>query len=301
MIIIAYRKIFFALSALLVIASIAAVGIFGLNLGIDFVGGSLVEISYDKQPAVSELEESVEEAGFTNVRIQPAGESSYVFRTEELNDERREEFLNAVSFGHSVEFTQERFTSIGPVIGQELQNRALAALAVVSLLIVLFVAFAFRKVSEPVSSWKYGLIAIVALLHDIIIPTGIFAVLGTFFIDYQVDVLFVTALLAILGFSVNDTIVVFDRIRENLHKDKESKSHRTFEEIVGMSVSQTYGRSLNTSLTTLFVLLALFLLGGSTTQPFALTLAIGVIAGSYSSLALAAPLLVWVESRQSKK
>lgn len=301
MLIIAYRKIFFALSALIVTASIAAVGIFGLNFGIDFTGGSLVEVSYPQdQPMIADLEESVREAGFINTRIQPSGENGYVFRTEELNDERREEFLSAISFNDTHQLVEERFTSIGPVIGEELRNRAWIALAIVSLLIVVFVAFAFRKVSDPVSSWKYGLIAIVALLHDIIIPTGVFAVLGSLFINYQVNVLFVTALLAILGFSVNDTIVVFDRIRENLHADKKRKAHENFEDIVGRSLTQTYGRSINTSITTLLVLMALFILGGSTTQPFALTLAIGVIAGSYSSICVAAPLLVWIESRQRR-
>jgi len=159
----------------------------------------------------------------------------------------------------------------------------------------------FRKVSQPVSSWKYGLVAIIALAHDIIIPAGIFAFLGSRFIEFQIDVLFVMALLAILGFSVNDTIVVFDRIRENLRMNREYRERREFDETVGDSLKQTYSRSLNTSITTLIVLVALYLIGGASTQQFALVLAIGVVAGTYSSIFLASPLLVSLERWGNKR
>ncbi|MCR4306599.1 MAG: protein translocase subunit SecF, partial [Candidatus Yonathbacteria bacterium] len=197
-------------------------------------------------------------------------------------------------------FEEERFNSIGPVIGSELKRKAVIAIIIVMVAIILFITFAFRRVSEPVSSWKYGLVAIVALAHDVIIPTGVFAVLGNFFIDFQVNVLFVTALLAILGFSIHDTIVVFDRIRENLRRNKEYHIDKGFAETVGEGLSQTFTRSINTSMTVVFVMLVLYFLGGEPTRQFALALSVGVIAGTYSSVFIASPLLVVIEKWQRR-
>jgi len=194
--------------------------------------------------------------------------------------------MELLSFGGAENLIQKRFNTIGPAIGEELKQKAYIAMGIVVLAIILFIAFAFRKVSEPVSSWKYGFVAILALMHDIIIPTGVFALLGLF-TGAEVDILFVTALLAILGFSVNDTIVVFDRIRENLMLNKERNKNENFAETVGHSLEQTFARSINTSLTTLLVLLTLLFVGGESTKYFALTLVIGVIAGTYSSIFLA--------------
>jgi preprotein translocase subunit SecF len=168
------------------------------------------------------------------------------------------------------------------------------------LAIIFFIAFTFRHVSKPVSSWKYGSIAIVALLHDIALPVGLFAILGKFF-GAEVDILFVMALLAILGYSVNDTIVVFDRVRENLRQNKDANIREKFEETVGRSLNQTFTRSINTSVTTGLVLISLFLIGGETTKWFALTLLSGVMAGTYSSIFLATPLLVWVSGHQKEE
>lgn len=224
-----------------------------------------------------------------------------------MTEERRPELLAALSLDEARSFEEERFSLIGPTIGQELRSKAGIAIVLVALAIIFYVAFAFRKVSGAVltnmeetrlRAWHFGLFAIVALLHDVIIPTGIFAFLGTFLVDAQIDVLFVTALLAILGYSVNDTIVVFDRVRENLRRNHEEKLKKGFEKVVGESLDQSYGRSINTSLTTLFVLLALYFLGGPTTQNFALVLAIGVLAGTWSSLFLATPLLVTFGKRE---
>jgi len=181
-----------------------------------------------------------------------------------------------------------RFESIGPVIGQELQDKAVRAILAVLIAIVLYIAWAFRKVSDPVSSWKYGVTAIIALAHDVIIPTGIFAILG-FWMGIEIDILFVTAVLTILGFSVNDTIVVFDRTRENLARDHHKHD---FDWIVNKSVNETIRRSLYTSLTTFVVLFAVYLYGGESIKNFVLALMIGVIAGTYSSIFLASPLLV---------
>jgi len=306
MFIITHKKFFFWLSGILVAGAIAAVGIFGLNFGIDFMGGSLMEIRYTQErPSVDALEAEAANAGFENTVFQPTEENGMIVRAKSLGEEERLQMLNVLSIDNQYPFAEERFTSIGPTIGNELKQKAWIALAAVIGAIILFIAFAFRHVSEPVSSWKYGFIAILALLHDILIPTGVFAILGSLFLTYQVDVLFVMALLAILGFSVNDTIVVFDRVRENLtvnqNLDPKKEQKKTFNQVVGESLTQTYARSLNTSLTTLFVLVLLFFIGGETTQHFALTLAIGVIAGTYSSIFLASPLLTVFAGKEAQK
>ena len=193
---------------------------------------------------------------------------------------------------------------LGPAISTELQNKFIFAVFFVVLIIIGFIAYTFNSVSKPVASYKYGLVAVVALLHDTIIPIGAFAVLGSFLIDYQIDVLFVTALLATLGYSVNDTIVVFDRVRENLrlaHEKGLPHEKEAFAAIVDVSLRQTFMRSLYASITTLAALALLFFVGGEATKPFALVLGIGVIAGTYSSLFVACPLLVWIEARQKKE
>jgi len=288
------RKIFFTISAILVVASVFSVVFFGLNFGIDFTGGSIMEVEYaNERPDVSVVEESVSKLGYGEVTVQPTGEKGYIVRTRTLEENEHNPLLSALGTG----LTEKRFNTIGPVIGEELKKKAWLAIAIVVMAIILFIAFVFRKVSQPVSSWKYGLVAIIALVHDIIIPTGIFAFLGSRLIEFQIDILFVMALLAILGFSVNDTIVVFDRVRENLRRNREYRERREFNETVGESLKQTYARSLNTSITTLIVLVALYLIGGASTQQFALVLAIGVIAGTYSSIFLASPLLVTLERR----
>ncbi len=186
---------------------------------------------------------------------------------------------------------------MGPILGEEALRKALVSIALVLIGIVLFITLAFRKVSEPVSSWKYGFTAIVALAHDIIIPTGVFSILGHF-AGYEVDTLFVTALLVVLGFSVHDTIVVFDRVRENL---KHAPAKMPFMDIVGQSVSQTFTRSINTSLTTLIALVVLYILGGPTISHFVLALIVGIAAGTYSSIFIGSPLLVTLERVQAKK
>ena len=301
MFIIKYRKIFYSISALLVGASIFVIVFYGLNLGIDFTGGALTEISYpDKIVDLDLVKEGLNKLELGNYTLQKAGENGVLLRTKNLTEEERLSVMSVLSQGGTFKIEEKRFNSIGPVIGEELKSKAGWAILLVIIAIILFVAFAFRKVSElgreSVSSWKYGLVAILALVHDIIIPTGVFVFLGSFLITYQIDILFVTALLAILGFSVNDTIVVFDRVRENL-KDSRSED---FDEIVGKSLSQTFARSINTSLTTLIVLLLLFFVGGETTKHFALVLSIGVVAGTYSSIFLASPLLVTIQKLQNK-
>lgn len=301
MLVIKYRKIFYIFTALLIAASVVGVSVFGLTFGIDFTGGSLLEVTYPSSvPNKERLESALSRLPIGNFSLRSTGENGFILRTQTLTDESRATVLSTLSLDGEFEVRQERFNTIGPVIGNELKNKALVAIAIVVTVIVLFIAFAFRKVSEPVSSWKYGIIAIVALLHDITIPVGIFSFLG-YTVGSEIDVLFVMALLAILGYSVNDTIVVFDRVRENLRLNRELNRKEDFELTVGKSLTQTYARSINTSLTTVLVLLALFFVGAPATQDFALVLLTGVIAGTYSSICLATPLLVTVSGFGRKR
>lgn len=305
MFIIKYKKIFFILTFTIIIFAIFSIFFFGLNLGIDFTGGAIMEVSYtsfdDKQetrPSKGILENRLKNLSIGNFSIRPAGDDGYILRTRDISEEERLSILSVLSLNGEKSLIQKRFNLIGPTIGKELRNKAFAAIGIVVLAIVLFVAFVFRKVSKPVSSWKYGIVAILALIHDILVPVGMFAFLG-YMVGAEIDLLFVMALLAILGYSVNDTIVVFDRVRENLRINRENGSEESFELTVGKSLNQTYARAINTSLTTLFVLLALFFFGSSATQDFALVLVIGIIAGTYSSIFFATPLLLVTISKKS--
>lgn len=297
MFIIKNRKIFFTLSGLLVAVSLGAIIFLGLNLSIDFAGGTILEIEYqENRPAGDDIREELAELGLSSLLIQPSGEKGFILRFRDISVEEKEVLDELLTIDGQNPFTELRFSSIGPSIGRELARRGLVAIILVSLLIILFIAFVFRHVSHPISSWKYGVVAVLTLAHDIIIPIGIFSILG-YLIGKEVDALFLTALLAILGLSVNDTIVIFDRIRENLRL----RARYDFEETVGLSLEQSFSRSINTSLTTLIVLLSLYFLGGATTRDFALVMSIGIALGTYSSLFLAAPLLVAWESANHKK
>ena len=289
MFVIKYKKIFLTVTALIAIASIVSLFVFGLNFSIDFTGGSVLEVSYTEAPAIQDIESVIgEHIGDTYV-VRPTGENGFSIRTAFLSDEARQEISSSLAT-KGQGFSEEKISSIGPVIGNELKNKAFVAVGIVIVVIILFVAFAFRKVSEPISAWWYGLIAIVALIHDVLIPIGIFSIF-----HFDIDILFVTALLAILGYSVNDTIVVFDRIRENLESNKELHIKESFADTVGKSLQSTFARSINTSLTTLLVLLALLVIAGSAIHNFIIALIVGVVAGAYSSIFLAAPLLVLVD------
>jgi preprotein translocase subunit SecF len=305
MIIVKYRHILYGITAVVIALSIGAVAVFGLNLGVDFTGGSLIEARYvGERPDSGVLADALENTSITGFSLRPADDPEvgpgYILRAGTLSEEQREALPQVLSLNGEFEVQIERFTEVGPTIGAELRSKALIAIGLVIVAIILYVAFVFRHVSKPVSSWTYGLLAIIALLHDVIVPTGLFAIFGYIF-GAQVDSLFVMALLAILGYSVNDTIVVFDRVRENLKHNIERGRHEDFELTVGKSLNQTFVRSVNTSATTLFVLLALFFLGPESTQYFALTLITGIIAGTYSSIALATPLLVTVERWRKRK
>lgn len=279
-------NLWISISALMIVLSIVSVATLGVKFGIDFTGGSITEIRFEQVPSNDALRATVAEAGYDNAEIQTSGESELLVRLPELTEDAHQALLAEVESAHGT-IEEMRFDSIGPIIGNELRTKALTALVVTLVLIGLYVTWAFRKVSEPVESWKYAIITILAALHDIIIPLGVFSVAGYFF-GWEVGTAFVAAMLTILGYSINDTIVVFDRTRENLLQ----KTGQEFSDIVDSSIRQTFMRSLNTSITTLVALFAIFLWGGETTQSFAFALIIGIITGTYSSLFLASPLLV---------
>jgi preprotein translocase subunit SecF len=303
-------KYFFILPAVLTVLSLAALFTWGLKPGIDLVGGSLLQVEYPAgRPPVEAVRDAVSNAkiGLGEVRVQPSGEFGYILRQRDLSIEEKnalEQPLRALGMsaanGGGGEMEEVQFTSIGPSLGAELLRKAWIAIALVVLCIIAFIAFAFRGVSKPVASWKYGVVAIVTLLHDVIVPVGLFALLGQTH-GAEVDALFIVALLTILGISINDTIVVFDRIRENLRINSERGRHESFEHVVGHSIMQTMTRSINTSLTVVIVLAALFFAGPIATQNFALTLIVGMVAGTYSSIFLASPLLVAWQKWQDKK
>jgi len=297
MFVIQFRNLFVSLSLVLVLASALAVVVFGLKPSIDFTGGTLIEVSQG-EATQSEIAGVVNTVANGGASVRPTNDG-FIVRTPELSPETLSHMETAIrDLGKGADVL--RASTVGPTLGDELFRKALIALALVSLGIIIFIAIAFWRVSKPVSSWVYGLVTLGTLAHDVLIPAGVFALLG-YFAGVEVDALFVVALLTVLGYSVNDTIVVMDRIRENLRLNQEAEKHEDFERTVGKSLTQTYARSINTSLTTIVVLLALFFLGGAQTEDFALALLIGVMAGAYSSIFFASPLLVMIERIGKKK
>ena len=296
MFIVKNRKIFFIFSGLLVVASLFLIFTRGLNVGIDFTGGTSLEIVYPvERPALSDVKQAIENAEVGEVSIRPFGDDGFMFQTQSDATSTHQAIYDALLTEDMTASTTPIMKApnyIGPSIGEELRSKAWIAIITVILGIVLFVAYSFRQASKKVSSWKYGIIAVIALAHDIIIPTGVAALLGI-----EIGSLFIIALLAILGLSVNDTIVVFDRVRENI----QLKVSRDFKELVGKSLNQTFVRSINTSITTLLVVVLLYFIGPATTRDFALILSIGLAIGTYSSIFLASPLLIEAEKIQKKQ
>lgn len=280
------------------LGSVVAVFVWGLNPGIDFKGGATLEVEYSKNvPTQDVIQASITPLNLES-SVRPFGNNGYIIKTKSISDSERQSLVDLLSKEEG--FAVKKFSSIGPVLGAEAVKKSFVSIAFVLLCIVLFVTFAFRHVSEPVASWKYGLITIFALAHDVLVPTGVFAILGHFQ-GVEIDTLFVTALLVVLGFSVHDTIVVFDRVRENLKLSKDNRDKKEFEQIVGESINQTFVRSINTSLTTILALFVLFIFGGEATKMFSLALLVGITAGTYSSVFLGSPLLVTVQKWQNKK
>jgi preprotein translocase subunit SecF len=297
MFIIKYKKVFLSLSLFIVVASLAATLFYGLKLGIDFKGGALMEASYSgTRPTLETVVAAVKTVNIGETVVQESGTQDFSIKSRDLSEPERQALLGALSINNTAPVSEKSFTSIGPSVGTELARKAILSIILVILSIIIFIAVAFRKVSKPVASWKYGLIAIVTLAHDLIIPSGVFALLGHFR-GAEVDTLFVVALLTVLGLSVSDTIVVFDRIRENLRLHVAD----TFSETVGRSISQTFTRSINTSLTVIIALIALYFFGPEATKNFSLVLITGMFFGTYSSIFVASPILVLVENYQKKQ
>ena len=295
MFIIKHRIFFVSLSALFVLTGLTLVWMYGLNPGTDFKGGAIYEVEYvDTRPNIELVRSEVNKLNLGSVSVTPVGERGVLIKTKPITQTEKQAIALAITGQSSTtdatttgSVIEKRFSSIGPAVGQELFKKGILAIALVMIVIILFIALAFSKVSYMVSSWKYGVVTIVALFHDIIIASGVAAYLG-YFGTFEADALFLTALLTIMALSVNDTIVIFDRIRENL----KSRSGRDFEETVGISMNQSFVRSINTSLTVILTLVALYLFGAESTKNFALIMAIGMFFGTYSSLFLASPLLV---------
>lgn len=290
-----YYRHFFILSIVLTLLGIGALAIFGLKLGIDFKGGTVTELAFEQSVSAEQVRTILAEDGLQNAQVQSTDDNGIIVRTAVTQKAENDKYLESLRNKLGA-FEERRYESIGPVVGEQLTRQAVYQLVLISVGIILYIAYAFRKVSRPVSSWQFGVAAVIALLHDLIIVLGVFAILGHFW-EVEIDSLFVTALLTVLGFSVHDTIIVFDRIRENLR----IYAGQSMEFVVNHSVSQTLVRSLNTSLTVLLVLLALLLFGGDTIRYFVLALFVGIIAGTYSSIFVASPILnYWQEYRLRK-
>lgn len=290
------RNIWLAISGILFAAAAVALAIWGFKFGIDFTGGSFMEVRFlNSRPNVEEAQKVLADLNLGSLIAQPAGEKDMALRFQETSEEKHQEILSKLKIlagnGNAVE--ELKFDSVGPSIGAELKRKSVYAIFFVIIAIVLYISWVFRKVSKPVSSWKYGIAALVAMLHDVIITLGVFSVFGKFY-GVEISASFVAAVLTVVGYSVHDTIVVFDRIRENL-----PKSHEDFGGTVNMSLNQTLGRSISTSFTVILTLLAIIIFGGVSIRVFASALAIGIFAGTYSSIFVASPLLVvWEKWRK---
>lgn len=319
-----FRKFFYILSSVLVIVSIVSLVVFGLPLGIDFKGGSLLELKFISDDTGNvivlsreEILSALSELGLGTVQVQETDGKSVILKFRDVDEETHQLILEKLRNARNIKnveeaneevielskielinFEEEKFESIGPVIGRETMRKSFVAMGLVFTMIVVYVAWAFRKISYPIGSIRYGIIALVALFHDILITLGVFALYASY-TNSEIGVPFIAALLTILGYSVNDTIVVFDRIRENLFKLGDRIS---FENLVSKSIRESLVRSINTSATTLFVLFAVFFFGGPTIHNFVFALIVGISIGTYSSLALASPLLVtWATRTASNK
>lgn len=282
-----YRRVYYVFSGVLMLVSLASIFVFGLKLGIDFTGGSILELEFQNQrPDSQNVQERLNRFNLGEVIVQPVGEKGILIRMQEISEETHQEILAEFQ-----DVREQRFNLIGPTIGKELAQKTRIAIILALLAISFYIAFAFRQVSKPVSSWQYGLATLIALFHDILLPLGVLAILGKLY-NAELTIPIIAALLTILGFSVHDTIVIFDRVRENLQKRK----FPGFQEVVNWSLNQTLGRSINTVLTVLLVLFAIFFWGGETLRYFSLTLIIGIVSGAYSSIFIASPLLVsWLK------
>lgn len=285
-----YKKIYFTFSGILILSSLISLILFGLNLGIEFTGGSILEVEYkERRPTNQEIREILSPFNLQEI-IQPIGEKGVIIRMRDVSEDTRQEIFGKLEVKGEILKEKTHFESIGPIIGKELKEKAKIVSILSIFAILLYVTFAFIKVSRSIKSWKYGISGLICLFHDELIPIGVLSLLGKFY-GVQVTIPIIAALLTVFGYSINNTIVVFDRLREVILKEKEI----ILGEAINKSLNQTLTRQINTSLTTLFVVLAIFLFGGETLKYFALPLILGITAGTYSSLFLATPILFsWV-------
>lgn len=279
-----YKKAYLPFMAVLSLAGIASLVIFGLKPGIDFTGGSILELEYkEARPSNEQIQDKLLGMDLGDMTLQPYGENGVIIRMKDIPESVHQEIIQRLNKDL---FEERRFDSLGPVIGQELKQKTITLILASLLAIVFYIALAFRKVRGPVRSWQYALSSLVFLSHDILIPLGVFAALGKFY-GVEISISVVTALLTVIGCSINNVVVVFDRIRENTIR----RDGVTFEDTVNKSINQTLGRCVNTSIAYLLPLFAIFFFGGITLKYFSLALIIGIAVGTYSSVFLAGPLL----------
>lgn len=290
-----YYKLWFTISAVILLFGVISLSVFGLKLGIDFKGGTYIELQFNQDYDISKVKSAVDIQNIGTYQLQTAGTNALIIKTASLDKEAQDKLLAEIT-KQAGEYKEIRLDFIGPIVGQELKKNSLYQLLLVSIGIVFYIGYAFRKVAKPVTSWRFGWSAVIALLHDLLFVLGFFSILGHYK-GVEIDSLFVTAMLTVLGFSVHDTIVVFDRIRENL----KVYPGQSIEYVVNHSIAQTLVRSLNTSLTVLFVLLSLLLFGGETIRYFVLALFIGILVGTYSSIFIASPVLVQWQKWKTKQ
>lgn len=285
----------FWFSLSLVAVAVVIVGIYGLKFGVDFRGGAVMELEFKNgRPDISAIQEAM---AMPNAVVSPSGANGVIIRTDQISETEHQAILSKLQSGFTAAGLQEnKFDSIGPIVGDELRQKSSKAIIVVLLAIALYITLVFRRISGVVPAWVMGVAAIVALLHDVVIPTGIFALLGHYQ-GVEISAVFVAAVLTILGYSVSDTVVVFDRVRENVIKGGPKED---FGLTVHKSVMQTLTRSINTSVATLLSMIAVYFFGGESIHYFALALIMGIFLGAYSSIFVASPLLVWAYKRRLK-
>ncbi len=290
-------KIMFFISMAMVILAVAAIGFYGLKFGVDFKGGSVLDVSFEKQsPSAVEITDLIKNIkGINNVSSTPTGDKGMTVRLNEIDESVHQGILKTLSEKYG-RITENRFDSIGPTIGSELKGKSVNAVIVLVLAISTYIAIVFRKMSRVLSPWVMSVATLIALLHDVVIPIGVFSVLGHFY-GVEISAVFVAAILTILGYSVSDTVVVFDRVRENVLRYGSTES---FDKLVHKSIIQTLSRSLNTNFTTLLSLVAIYFFGGESVKYFALALIIGIFLGAYSSISVASPILVWFNKGRRK-
>ena len=280
-----YSKLYYGLAIFLSVVAIALIASFGLKLGIDFGGGSILEVEFDQRPENIAIQEKLNDLELGEISIQPTGDKGVILRMKELDEDVHQQVISKL--GELSGVRDMRFESIGPVIGKELTDKTMVLVIVSLLVLLVYIIVAFRKVSWPVSGFKYGLISIVALSFDVLITVGAFSLLGKFY-NVQFNIPIITALLTIIGYTINDKIIVFDRVRENLIRYKGDD----FKGLIDKSLNETLFRSISTGACSLLVLFSIYFLGGETLKYFALTLIVGIVVGTFSSLFLASPLLV---------